>query len=102
MEWLLMLMLRNLPTARWLGWAVFSIAGAAIVLGLRLGRLFRRVTRAFGRAGVESDLTLATAYPNWPTWWIPETGIGFLAWVVVGALGAWLAFTAKTLQKRIG
>lgn len=96
------LLLRNLATVRWLGWAIFSGAGAAIGLGLRLGRAFHRTTRAFHRAAIDQELTLAKLYPDWPTWWIPESLEGFAAWVFVGAVGAWLAFAAKTLQKQSG
>lgn len=97
-----MLMLRHPPVARFLGWAVFSIASAAIGLGLRLGRVFSRATRALSRAGVDQEFTLATAYPNWPTWWIPETTAGFTTWMVIGGFGAVLAYTAKRLQKQYG
>jgi hypothetical protein len=102
MDWLMVLLLRNLSAARWLGWAMFSAAGGAIGLGLRLGRAFNRATRAFNRAGIDQELTLAQLYPDWPTWWIPESPEGFAAWVFVGLVGAWLAFTAKTLQKQVG
>lgn len=102
MDWLLVFVLRNLPTARWLGWAVSSIAGAAIGLGLRLARLFDRAARALSRAGADQHFTLATAYPDFPTWWIPETTAGFITWLVIGALSASLAFAAKRLMKQIG
>lgn len=97
----MVLLLRNLTTARWLGWAMFSAAGGTIGLGLRLGRAFNRATRVFNRAGIDRELTLAKLYPDWPTWWIPESAEGFAAWVFVGVLGAWLAYTAKTLQKQV-
>lgn len=86
MEWLLVLMLRDLATARWLGWAMFSVAGGAIGLGLRLGRVFNRATRAFNRAGIDQEVNLAKLYPDWPTWWIPESPEGFAAWIFVGAV----------------
>lgn len=98
----MVLPLRNLATARWLGWAMFSVAGAAIGLGLRLGRAFHRATRAFHRAGIDQELTLAKLYPDWPTWWVPESPEGFVAWVFVGAAGVWIAFAAKMLQKQMG
>jgi hypothetical protein len=101
MEWLFGALLQNLSAARWLGWAMFSAAGAAIGLGLRFGRVFHRATRAFGRAGVDQELTLTKLYPDWPTWWIPESPEGFVTWAIVGGLGACLALTAKSLQRQI-
>jgi hypothetical protein len=68
MDWLTVLLLRNLSAARWLGWAMVSSAGGAIGLGLRRGRAFNRATRAFTRAGIDQELTLAKLYPDWPTW----------------------------------
>lgn len=95
-----MLMLRHRPTARLLGGGVFSIAVVAIVMGLRFGRAFNRAARVLSRAGVDEEFTLATAYPNWPTWWIPETAASFMTWVVIGGLGAWVAFSAKSREKQ--
>jgi hypothetical protein len=43
---------------------------------------------------------LAKLYPDWPTWWIPESLGGFVTWALIGAAGAWLGFTAKKLQKQ--
>jgi hypothetical protein len=100
MEWLLILMLRHPLAVRFLAWAVFSIASAAIGLGLRLGRVFSRATRALSRVGVDQEFTLANVYPNWPTWWIPETTTGFMTWLVIAVFGVGLAFTAKRLQKQ--
>jgi len=102
MNWFLMSLLQNLALARWLGWAIFSVAGAAIGLGLRLGRLFARANRALQRAGSDQELALAQLYPDWPTWWIPESVEGFVAWLFVAGAGAWLAYTAKLLQKQYG
>lgn len=102
MEWFLMLLLRNLALTRWLGWTIFSMACAAIGLGLRLGRLFVRANRALQRAGSDQELTLAQLYPDWPTWWIPESAEGFVAWLFVAVVGAYLSYTAKLLQKQYG
>lgn len=101
MEWLVFFLLRNLRLARWMGWWIFCIAGAAVGFGLRLGRVFNRAARAFQRAGLEQDLTLAKLYPDLPTWWIPESGEGFAVWIFIGAAGAGLAFAAKSLQRQI-
>lgn len=100
MEWLFSLLLRNLLLSRILGWAIFNVAGVAILLGLRFGRLFSRVRRAYQRAGIDKELTLSQLYPDWPTWWIPESVEGFVAWLLVAGAGAWLAYTAKLLLKR--
>lgn len=100
MNWFFMFLFQNLALSRWLGWAIFSVAGATIVLGLRFGRLFARVNRALQRARSDQELTLTQLYPDWPTWWIPESVEGFVAWLFVAGAGAWLAYTAKLLQKQ--
>lgn len=97
-----MLMLRNLVAARVLGWGLVKVAGAAIGAGWYLGRGLSRASRMFERAGVEQEVTIAKLYPDWPTWWIPESVEGFAAWLFVGALGAWLAYAAKSLDRQLG
>lgn len=96
-----MLMLSNLGAARMLGWALFKSAGIAIGAGWYLGRRLDRANRVFERAGVDQEVTIAKLYPDWPTWWIPESAERFAAWLFVGAVGAWLAYTAKSLHRQL-
>lgn len=77
------------PRLFWhIGKVLFNVGGALLLIGL-IGQvtLLFRVAAAQGR--VLADMTLASAYPNLPTWWIPESWVSFAACTVVLIIG-WL------------
>lgn len=42
---------------------------------------------------------LAEVLPNLPTWWIPESGLGFVFVAAIAAYGVWLVFEGKKLDR---
>jgi hypothetical protein len=91
---LLGLLVRYPGAARMIGRALFALAGFAALLGLRLDRAFGRIERV-GAAHPSIDQIL----PSWLVWAVPETGAGWIGVAAVAALGAWLAYTAREVER---
>lgn len=49
--------------------------------------------------GAVQATTLAELYPAFPTWWVPETALGFALCSVLIACGITAALTGKKLQR---
>lgn len=92
MEWLWMTVLRFPEAVRFLGHAAMTAAFALGMLGWRAHKILGLLDRRLVRVGMEGPQSLAEMYPTLPTWWIPESAVGYtLVWLlfVVGALMAW-------------
>ena len=46
--------------------------------------------------------TLADVYPALPTWWVPETALGFVLCLILTAGGIAAAQTGKRLERYLG
>jgi uncharacterized membrane protein len=51
---------------------------------------------------IQSTKTLSETYPTLPTWWVPETFIGFFFSFILVFLGIILALTGKKLKQIYG
>lgn len=74
-----------------LGKAVFTAGALLLVFGL-LGGVARLVT-AGGPA--KTTKSLAELYPEFWTWWIPETLLGAVPALIVVAAGIWLTMLGR-------
>lgn len=45
------------------------------------------------------DATLASTYPNYPTWWIPESILGILVMLVLFMYGVFLVYQGKKIKR---
>lgn len=103
MELLLRIVLGNLRAFQVVGYAVFTVAVWAILLGWRLEKGLGRAERLGNRAGVQVHLPdLDQFLPWWLAVFVPETALGFAAWVFVGTLGIVLALAAKRTRRMLG
>ena len=95
-EWTWMLIVRFPEAARLAG---HGLMGAAIFLGIvgwRVHKIIGLLERKLGRVNVPGPESLAAMYPSLPTWWIPESALGFLFVALLFLFGAVLAWAAKT------
>jgi hypothetical protein len=46
--------------------------------------------------------TLESAFPQFPTWWVPETFMGYLLAICFVVLGCWLTLSVKQTRKFTG
>lgn len=85
--------------AQVVGQALFSVGGFSVVCGLigRPGMTALNQTRFIGKLSPYSGL--AEAYPMYPVWWVPEDFFGYALGVIVAALGAYVALTAKRVLR---
>lgn len=80
---------------------VFS-SSAVMLLGV-YGNMYIGVMGELGRLShhARTQSTLATLLPNLPTWWIPETFIGFVLTVGFAGVGVVIAQEGKALEQFI-
>lgn len=98
-EWFLRLILTNPSLFKGIGNAMMSLGGFLILFGWRGHRVLEVIDRRLARVALEGPTTLAELYPTLPTWWIPETSIGFVAAFLVALLGGLLAWYSKQLER---
>lgn len=58
--------------------------------------------RVLGTKATESSKTLATLYPDLPTWWVPESGTAFIACTALLAAGLWVRHVGRRYQRLLG
>lgn len=101
-EWLWMQALRSPQLTSLLGQAFMGGSFAIGVFGWRAHKILGLLDRRLSRVGIEAPQSLAEMYPNLPTWWIPESPVGFaLVFLVflIGALTVWLGkMAAKQMR----
>lgn len=88
---------------KWLvaaGEALYSVASTLIMLGA-CANVYTVAVAAINRLGyqVQSRPTLAYLLPDWPTWWIPETLVGFVFVIAVAITGALIAREGRALEQ---
>lgn len=100
MEWLTMLMLEKPKAMSAFGKVLFNVGGVATLLGI-WGVLALRAIALPAKLGAANAATqsLANAYPSYPTWWVPESAIGFVLSVGIAALGVWIVMATKHLNR---
>ena len=77
MQWLRSLIARAPRRATVIGKALF-LAGGILVLAALFGRIgLVSINGERSQAGLSAVRTLAEAYPQYPTWFVPEGPIGF-------------------------
>lgn len=77
------------------GEALYSVASALVVLG---ACATVAAINSLGRQ-VRSQSTLADLLPGLPTWWIPETLVGFVFVIVVAIVGVVIAREGRNLER---
>ena len=82
---------------RLFGHLLFRISSAVLVVGL-IGRVAVVGASALASFGGDPSgrVTLAALCPNLPTWWVPESALGFVAICAIGMVGLAVAHIAKT------
>ncbi len=86
-----------------LGRALFQLS-AMILLGGLVGRIGTTGMSAIQKmAGAMSrDTSLAVLYPSLPTWWVPESFLGYATCVLTALLGLMLVQMGKDIDRAIG
>ena len=51
---------------------------------------------------VPTSTSLAMLYPSLPTWWVPESFLGYFACVLIAVLGLTLVQMGKAVDRAIG
>lgn len=100
MDWLRSLVARWPRRALVLGKAVF-LAGAILVLGAVFARASLMGVNADRAEAKQPPLqTLAQAYPQYPTWIVPEGPVGFAISAVLVLVGMGVTVLAAEAQKQ--
>lgn len=99
MERLWMLVFQFPGAFRAAGRAITTVAFALGCSGWYLGSALARAAGVAARAGVETPTVLAEVYPNLPTWFIPETPIGFTLVVLLFLVGASIALMGRWAER---
>lgn len=85
------------------GRAVVQLSGIILLVGF-CGRIATvGVSAIQGMDGAKpSETSLALLYPSLPTWWVPESFLGYGSCVLVAALGLTLVQMGKAIDRAIG
>ena len=86
-----------------MGRAAFHLSGIVLLVGL-CGRIATvGVSAIQGMGGAKPyEASLALLYPSLPTWWVPESFLGYGACVLVAVLGLLLVQMGKAIDRAIG
>jgi hypothetical protein len=86
-----------------LGRALFQLSAVILLVGLG-GRIATNGISAIQRmaGAMPRDTSLAMLYPSLPTWWVPESFLGYFACVLTAALGLALVQMGKAIDRAIG
>lgn len=100
MDWLRSLVARSPKRALVIGKAVF-LAGAILVLGAVFARASLMAVNADrADAKLPALQTLAQAYPQYPTWIVPEGPVGFAISAVLVLMGMGVTVLAGEAEKK--
>jgi len=82
------------------GEALCSVASALVMLGA-CANLYIGAVAAINSLGhqVRSRSTLADLLPGLPTWWVPETLVGFVFVIAVAIVGVVIAREGRNLER---
>lgn len=88
---------------RALGRAMFRVSAMILLVGL-CGHVAITGTSAIRAmvVPVPTDTSLATLYPSMPTWWVPESFLGYLTVAMTATLGLTLVQMGKAIDRAIG
>ena len=83
-----------------LGRALFQVSAMILLVGL-CGRVAITATSAIRAMAVSvpPDTSLAMLYPALPTWWVPESFLGYFACVLAAVLGLIFVQIGKTVDR---
>lgn len=86
-----------------LGRALFQVSAMTLLVGV-CGHVAITATSAIRAMAVSvpPDTSLAMLYPSLPTWWVPESFLGYFACVLAAVLGLTLIRTGKSIDREIG
>lgn len=85
------------------GKGLFLTGSGLVLAGLifRVGPIaINSVTRLTGRATTEPQM-LADMYPTIPTWWVPETGLGYTFAAVLICVGLGVVFVGSKFDRAL-
>lgn len=100
MHWLRSLVARSPRRALLIGKALF-LAGAILILGAVFARAgLMGINADRSEAGLSTLRTLAEAYPQYPTWIVPEGPLGFAVSALLVLAGMGLVVLAEGAAKR--
>jgi hypothetical protein len=86
---------------RKLGAALYNVGGAGFIAGLFAQVSKLAASTATGMAGQPPVTSIAQLLPGVPTWWVPESLAGVVAYALMGAAGAALAFAARNAARQL-
>jgi hypothetical protein len=73
---------------------VLTITGLFLQIGLKAVEMIQQLSRISpATAGVES------IFPGLPTWFIPESPVGFVLWVAVCVVGWYCQYSANEIER---
>lgn len=86
-----------------IGRALFQASATILLVGV-CGHVAITATSAIRAmaVAVPADTSLAMLYPSLPTWWVPESFLGYLACVLTAVLGQTLMQMGKAIERAIG
>lgn len=86
-----------------LGRALFQASAMIVLVGV-CGHVAITATSAIRAMAVSAptDTSLAMLYPSLPTWWVPESFLGYFACVLTAVLGLTLVQMGKAIDRAIG
>jgi len=81
------------------GWSFFSGGAILFVAGL-WGRVASAAVNVLSQMAKKPfDASLAAMYPDFPTWWIPESVVGLVFAALLVAVGIYLTLLGKKLNR---
>lgn len=85
-----------------IGRALFQASAMILLVGV-CGHVAITATSAIRAmaASVPTDTSLAMLYPSLPTWWVPESFLGYFACVLTTVLGVALTLIGKAIDRAI-
>jgi len=86
-----------------LGRTLFQASAMIVLVGV-CGHVAITATSAIRAMAVSAptDTSLAMLYPSLPTWWVPESFLGYFACVLTAVLGLTLVQMGKAIDRAIG
>ena len=86
-----------------LGRALFQVSAMILLVGA-CGHVAITATSAIRVMAVyePTNTSLAMLYPSLPTWWVPESLLGYFACVLTAVLGLTLVQMRKVIDRGIG
>jgi hypothetical protein len=83
-----------------LGQGLLALGGVMAVLGIRVGRIGRRIARIFERHGLEAP-DVMSGFPWWLRMLTPETTGEWIFVALVLATGAYLVYFGKWAKRQL-